>query len=110
MFAMLLNFLLVFLIGSAEAESSAPDFVDLIDDHEAAGIDLAGHPLDLGQLGIGHDGQDDFLLIALVAALAVENGDAAVHLGQDGLTDSLVFVGDDHDLGLAGTQQQLKNS
>ena len=36
----------------------------------------------------------------------MEDGDAPVHLGQDRLTDGLVLVGDDHDLGLPGAQGQ----
>ena len=75
-------------------------------DEEAGGVDAVGQLFQPGQFPVGHDAQQHRAGFAGVAALAVEDGHAAVQLGEDGGTDGVGLAADDLHFGAAGTQHQ----
>ena len=90
----------------AHGEAPAPDFRYLADDDEAVGIDVTGQLFDLGHLMVGYHAEDHFRGGMEVAALAVEDGNAPVHLGENGDAHVVGLAADDFDLCTAGAHQQ----
>ena len=97
---------LLFLVLFAQGETSAPDLCHPADDHKAGGVDLSGQILHQRQLPIGNHAEHHLGVQLVIAAFAIEHGDAPVHFGQNGVPDLLGFSADDLDLSLTGTHQQ----
>ena len=96
----------LFGVMFAGRETPAPDFRDLGNDDETVGVDVTGQTLDPGHLMVGDHAEDDFRGSVKIAAFAVEDGNTAVHPGEDGFPDQAGFRTDDLHLRTAGAQQQ----
>ena len=64
-------------------------------DEEAGGVDAVSQLFQPGQFPVGHDAQQHGAGLVGVAALAVEDGHAAVELLQNGLADGVGDLGAD---------------
>ena len=68
------------------------------------GVDQVGDFFQLGQLPVADNTQQHLFAVPAIAALTVQDGHAAVQLGENGFPDLVRMLTDDLDLGTGGTE------